>query len=148
MRDQGLVALFFLLLSVTEAKHFWRCELARTLKAAGLDTFGGRSVKDWVCLAYYESYYKTDVVGEPKPDGSRNYGIFQINSRLWCSTGSQEPNFGCKTDCSAFTDDDITDDIECAKKIASGTNGMNAWEKWKNHCRERVLCGWTRYCNL
>lgn len=41
MKILSFAALVFLLVSVSEAKKFQRCELARTLKKAGLDGYNG-----------------------------------------------------------------------------------------------------------
>lgn len=37
-----------------------------------------------VCLVESESSYRTDIVGPPNVDGSRDWGLFQINDRYWC----------------------------------------------------------------
>ncbi|XP_017289235.1 putative peroxisomal biogenesis factor 19 [Kryptolebias marmoratus] len=43
------------------------------------------------------------------------YGIFQLTDSHFCDSGYRWSRNKCNTDCSAFTDDDITDDIECIK---------------------------------
>ncbi|XP_077185473.1 lysozyme C-like [Paroedura picta] len=148
MKNRYTAALLFLLLSVTEAKRFRRCEVAEIMKKAQLEKYGGVSLADWVCLAYYESKFNSRAVGGPNPDKGRNYGIFQINSRWWCSRRRSKPDFGCKMYCRALVDDDITDDIECVKIIASNSNRMNAWASWKRHCKGKNLSRWTRNCKV
>ncbi|XP_077185476.1 lysozyme-like protein 1 [Paroedura picta] len=126
MKNRDTAALLFLLLSVTEAKWFERCELAKIMRKADLLDYGGRRISDWICLVFHESKFNSGVVGLT-PEGGRSFGLFQINSYWWCSRGRSEPNFGCKMYCRDLVDDDIRDDIECAKIIASTSVGLDAW---------------------
>ncbi|XP_061470330.1 uncharacterized protein LOC133379316 isoform X3 [Rhineura floridana] len=121
------LTLLCLLIAVNEARVFEKCELARTLKQKGMDGYRGISLANWICTAYYESRFNTAAVGPPNSDGSRDYGIFQINSRWWCDNGRRPTANGCKSSCSAFLRDDITNSIECAKRIVRDPQGMNAW---------------------
>ncbi|KAJ8338901.1 hypothetical protein SKAU_G00356870, partial [Synaphobranchus kaupii] len=89
---------FLLLVAAASAKTFSRCELARALKAAGMDGYRGVSLGDWVCLAKWESSYNTGATNH-NTDGSTDYGIFQINSRWWCDNGSRTAN-ACGIPCS------------------------------------------------
>uniref|UniRef100_A0A8D0KKI5 Glycosyl hydrolases family 22 (GH22) domain-containing protein n=1 Tax=Salvator merianae TaxID=96440 RepID=A0A8D0KKI5_SALMN len=143
-----VLTLVCLLIAVTEAKVFERCELARTLKRLGLSGYRGHALGNWICLAYYESRYNTRAVGPPNWDGSRDYGIFQINSRWWCDNGRRPTANGCRKPCSAFINDNIADDVECAKRIVRDPQGLNAWVAWRNHCKGRNLSGWTRGCGV
>ncbi|KAM6985758.1 lysozyme C II-like [Aplochiton taeniatus] len=77
---------FLLLLAVASAKVYDRCELARILKASGMDGYRGNTLPNWVCLTKWESSYNTDAINH-NTDGSTDYGIFQINSRYWCNDG-------------------------------------------------------------
>lgn len=45
------------------------------------------------------------------------YGIFQLSDRVMCQSGSAPSLNLCQTDCQAFLDDDIADDIACAEEI-------------------------------
>ncbi|KAL8164157.1 UNVERIFIED_CONTAM: hypothetical protein K2H54_046921 [Gekko kuhli] len=148
MKVQALTALLFLLIAANEAKTMERCELAKTLKSHGMDGFKGYKLGDWVCMAQHESSYNTKAVGPPNKDGSRDYGIFQINSRYWCTDGKHPSKNVCKKPCSSFTNDDIKDDIVCAKTIVQGSQGMDAWVGWKNHCKGKDLSQYTRGCKL
>lgn len=54
----------------------------------------------------YESRYRYDAVGY-NTDGSRDYGIYQINSRYWCGWGTEKyqacweiNTYGCGISCS------------------------------------------------
>ncbi|XP_034972602.1 lysozyme C, milk isozyme-like [Zootoca vivipara] len=143
-----VLTLFCLLISVKEGKVFEKCELAALLKQHGLDQYHGISLADWICTAYHESKYESSAVGPPNTDGSQDYGVFQINSRYWCDNQQGETANGCRISCSAFTDDNITDDIECAKTVVRDPQGMDAWVAWKNHCKGKDLSEWTIGCSL
>nr|XP_056711996.1 lysozyme C, milk isozyme-like [Euleptes europaea] len=148
MKVQAFAALLFLLIAVNEAVVFEKCELARRLKNAGMSGYYGYSLGDWICMAYHESRFNTAAVGPPNSDGSRDYGIFQINSRWWCSNGQGRTANGCHTSCNNFLTNDISDDIECAKRVVRDPNRMNAWVAWRNNCKGRNLSHWTSGCQL
>ncbi|KAG8129729.1 hypothetical protein E2320_016450 [Naja naja] len=112
---------------INEAKVFTKCELASILKGKGMDGYHGYSLGNWICMAYHESRYNSRAVGPRNSDGSRDYGIFQINSRYWCKNNQGPTANGCNKPCSAFTNDDIKDDIECAKRIVRDPQKMGAW---------------------
>ncbi|KAM6474751.1 lysozyme C, milk isozyme-like isoform 4-T4 [Liasis olivaceus] len=143
-----VLTLLFLFLAASEAKVFTRCELASLLKRHGLDGYYGYKLGNWVCMAYHESRYNTQAGGWPNSDGSHDYGIFQINSRWWCNNKQGHTSNGCKKLCSAFTNDDITDDVDCGKRIVCDPNKMGAWVAWRNNCKGRDLSKWTRGCRL
>ncbi|XP_058025630.1 lysozyme C, milk isozyme-like [Ahaetulla prasina] len=143
-----VLTLLFLLIAANEAKVYSRCELASRLKQDGMDGYHGFSLDDWVCMAFHESSFDTRAVGRPNRNGSRDYGIFQINSRLWCNNNQGRTANSCNKFCNDFIDDDITDDITCIKRVVRDRNGMNAWIGWKNKCKGRNLSEWTRGCNL
>ncbi|XP_060108534.1 lysozyme C, milk isozyme-like isoform X2 [Heteronotia binoei] len=146
MKIQLLGVLLFVLIAVNEAKVFGKCDVVRMLRRGGMDGYHGYSLGNWVCMAYYESRFNSGAVGPPNSDGSRDYGIFQINSRWWCSNGKGKTANGCRKSCSSFTNDDISDDIECAKRIVRDPNKMNAWVAWRNNCKGRDLSKWTSGC--
>nr|XP_055060330.1 uncharacterized protein LOC129444022 [Misgurnus anguillicaudatus] len=54
-------------------------------------------------------------------------GIFQLNDRVACDSGSNQSLNICRMSCSDLTDDDITDDVGCLKtlitKISNTTTG-------------------------
>ncbi|KAM6474878.1 lysozyme C, milk isozyme-like [Liasis olivaceus] len=142
------LSLLFFFIAANEAKVFTKCELAALLKRHGLDGYYGYSLGNWVCMAYYESKYNSRAVGPKNSNGSRDYGIFQINSRWWCNNNQGTTANGCKKSCSAFTNDDITDDIACAKRIVRDPNKMDAWVAWRKYCKGKDLSEWTRGCKL
>ncbi|KAM6474752.1 lysozyme C, milk isozyme-like [Liasis olivaceus] len=141
-----VLTLLFSLIAANEAKVFTKCELASVLKRHGLDAYHGYGLGNWVGMAYHKSGYNTKAVGWPNWDGSRDYGIFQINSRWWCNNKQGRTANGCKKICGAFTDDDITEDNDCAKRIVQDPNKMGAWVAWRNNCKGRDLSQWTHDC--
>uniref|UniRef100_UPI00398F5004 lysozyme C, milk isozyme-like n=1 Tax=Pristiophorus japonicus TaxID=55135 RepID=UPI00398F5004 len=140
------------LLAVASPYVYEKCELARVLRNNGLDGFHGYSLANWVCLIQYESSYNTRAIGRNSRAGqivSSDYGIFQINSYWWCDDGqTQNSRNGCRRSCDDYINDNIADDIQCAKSVVSDPQGMNAWYGWKNNCKIRNLDNFLRECNL
>ncbi|XP_072938935.1 lysozyme-like [Epargyreus clarus] len=126
-----VVLLLFSVCFYSEAKHFSRCGLVRELRRQG---FPEDKMRNWVCLVEAESSRRTDVVGRPsKKDGSRAYGLYQINDRYWCSN-TNIPGKGCNVTCKALLTDDITAASTCAKKIFR-RQGFKAWTGWVVKCQ-------------
>ncbi|XP_051240835.1 BAG domain-containing protein Samui-like [Dicentrarchus labrax] len=44
------------------------------------------------------------------------YGLFQLSDSYFCNSGYRWSKNACGTSCDVFTDDDITDDVECFMK--------------------------------
>ncbi|KAJ8287337.1 hypothetical protein GJAV_G00050380 [Gymnothorax javanicus] len=128
------------------AKVFGRCELARTLKNAGMAGYRNVSLGDWVCLARWESSYNTSATNL-NTDKSIDYGIFQINSRWWCNDGGRTAN-GCKMNCTSLLKDDISDAITCAKRVVRDPNGINAWVAWRRHCKGQDVSEYIKDCGV
>ncbi|KAM3844091.1 lysozyme C, milk isozyme-like [Vipera latastei] len=143
-----VLALLFLFIVANEAKVYSKCQLASILKRNGLDGYYGYALGNWICMAYYESRYNSQAVGPRNLDGSRHYGIFQINSRWWCINYQGRTANGCNKPCRAFTNDDIADDIVCAKRIVRDPQRMDAWVAWKKYCKGKNLSKWTSGCRL
>ncbi|XP_053661911.1 lysozyme c-1 [Anopheles marshallii] len=118
--------------ALIEAKTFTKCDLAKALANNGI---AKTSLPDWICLVQNESAFRTSATNKNK-NGSTDYGIFQINNKFWCdsSYGAND----CKISCDSLLNDDITDDIKCAKLIFK-RHGFNAWYGWKNHCKGKTL---------
>uniref|UniRef100_A0A8C9KCF7 Glycosyl hydrolases family 22 (GH22) domain-containing protein n=2 Tax=Panthera tigris TaxID=9694 RepID=A0A8C9KCF7_PANTA len=112
----------------------------RKLKAEGMDGFHGYSLANWVCMAEHESNFNTQAFNGKNDNGSSDYGIFQINSKWWCKNNSSPSANACNTMCSRFLDDNISDDITCAKRVVKDPNGMSAWVAWVRHCRYLASC--------
>ncbi|XP_065368258.1 lysozyme 1-like [Calliphora vicina] len=101
-----------------------RCTLATDMYNLGVPK---DQLAVWTCLAKYESSYKKDLVGPVNENGSKDYGIFQINSKYWCkpSDGSTSYNL-CKVNCDDLLTDDITASVACARKVLE-RQGWKAW---------------------
>ncbi|CAI5662123.1 unnamed protein product [Oreochromis niloticus] len=55
-----------------------------------------------------------DETSSEDDDESKNlYGLFQLSDREFCDSGYCPSKNMCHASCTAFTDDDITDDIAC-----------------------------------
>ncbi|KAE8737425.1 Lysozyme [Frankliniella occidentalis] len=124
------------LLAPARAKVYERCELARELMHS--HDVPRDQLAVWVCIARHESEYNTTAVGHVNGDGSGDHGIFQISDLYWCS--HQGRGKACGMACSELLDDNIADDMQCAKRIhrehqgLSG-NGFNAWAVYAQHCK-------------
>ncbi|XP_045447626.1 lysozyme-like [Melitaea cinxia] len=116
-----------------EAKTFTRCELVQQLRSHG---FPEDKLRDWVCLVENESSRTTNKIGKVNKNGSRDYGLFQINDKYWCSNTST-PGKDCNVTCSDLLTDDISKAATCAKKVFK-RHGFNAWYGWKNHCKSNL----------
>lgn len=126
-------------LSAASAKVFTRCELARELVEK--HEIPRDQVATWVCIARYEAELNTSAVNR----GSGDHGLFQISHLYWCSPVGH----ACGVPCSALEDDDIEDDVVCARRIfrqhqrISG-DGFNAWAVYGYYCKknpERFIQG-------
>ena len=78
------------------AKRYEECELAIELVQHG---FAKSSLKDWICLIKSESSMDTRAMNPTNSDGSRDYGLFQINDRYWCQTSGTPSSNICGFDC-------------------------------------------------
>ncbi|XP_050668783.1 lysozyme-like [Leptidea sinapis] len=127
------IVLFFLIVVAaisTEAVTFTKCQLVHELRNHG---FPENKLRDWVCLIQNESGGTTSKVGRVNKNGSRDYGLFQINDKYWCSNTST-PGKDCNVTCAQVLTDDISKASACAKKIYK-RHGFNAWYGWRNHCQ-------------
>ncbi|CAB3235684.1 unnamed protein product [Arctia plantaginis] len=122
--------IFLCFISTSLAKTFSKCELVYELRRQG---FPEHLMKDLVCLIGESSSYRTHVIGGPDPDGSYNYGLFQINNFYWCSSGPYPGNI-CNVRCEDLRSDDITVASNCAKIILN-TRGLQAWVAWEKFCK-------------
>ncbi|CAH2316994.1 lysozyme C precursor [Pelobates cultripes] len=145
---KAFLSLILLALCVgIKAKVFTKCELASTLKKAGMDGYNGYSLANWMCLSYYESKYTTNALYDN--GWSRDYGIFQINSYWWCNDGKTSGAVSaCSINCSSLMDDNISDDITCAKRVVRDPNGMGAWVAWNNYCKNKDVSSFVSGCAL
>lgn len=77
------------------AKKFGKCDLARELVKNG---FSRASLPNWICLIKSESSYNTATIGGPNKNGSKDWGLFQINDGYWCKDGKRggDCNLNCR----------------------------------------------------
>ncbi|XP_017477855.1 PREDICTED: lysozyme-like isoform X3 [Rhagoletis zephyria] len=110
-------------------KEYMRCQLAREL----LEKYGINKtfLSNWICLIEHESNRNTKVV-KRNPNGSASYGLFQISSKDWCRV-SRKGGI-CDMKCEDFIDDNIADDVACAKTIFERV-GFKNWPGWQTSCR-------------
>ncbi|CAB3238779.1 unnamed protein product [Arctia plantaginis] len=78
-----------------EAKVLTRCGLVQELRR---QRFPSNQLPDWVCLIEAESSRNTGIVSQPNSNGSRDWGLFQINDKYWCST-TNLPGKDCNVRC-------------------------------------------------
>ncbi|KAK2502704.1 hypothetical protein MC885_008598, partial [Smutsia gigantea] len=135
----ALVTLTMLIAATVDAKLYERCELAVKMEEAGLNGFMGYGVGD----SHYESAFDTSFV-DHNPDGSNEYGIFQLNSAWWCDNGVTPTQNLCHMDCHDLLNGHILDKIMCAKHVVSTQNGMKAWNSWSRHCYDHDLSEWIK----
>lgn len=110
--------------------------------------FNDRSIMgDWVCLISNESGFKSDAIGSVNSNGSRDYGLFQINNYYWCTEPGFEEYNDCNMSCDAFKDDEIDMDCECANLVYA-RHGFDAWYGWLYHCEGTNTESWVSDCGL
>uniref|UniRef100_A0A8D2AT75 Lysozyme like 6 n=1 Tax=Sciurus vulgaris TaxID=55149 RepID=A0A8D2AT75_SCIVU len=142
-----LITVACCLLVVTQAALIRRCDLAKVLHEQDLDGFEGYSLSEWICLAFAESKFNISKVNE-NVDGSRDYGIFQINSHYWCNDYRSHSENYCHVDCEDLLEPNLLSSISCAKKMVSGARGMRNWLNWRLFCAGRPLSYWMTGCHL
>ncbi|XP_014705584.1 lysozyme C, milk isozyme [Equus asinus] len=148
MRSTLIISLLSCFFAVYEAKVFSKCELAHKLKAQEMDGFGGYSLANWVCMAEYESNFNTRAFNGKNANGSSDYGLFQLNNKWWCKDNKRSSSNACNIMCSKLLDDNIDDDISCAKRVVRDPKGMSAWKAWVKHCKDKDLSEYLASCNL
>uniref|UniRef100_A0A452SS98 Lactose synthase B protein n=1 Tax=Ursus americanus TaxID=9643 RepID=A0A452SS98_URSAM len=89
-----------------------------------------------ICTIFHTSGYDTQTI--VNNNGSTEYGLFQINNKFWCRDNQilQSRNI-CDISCDKFLDDDLTDDMICAKKILD-KEGIDYWLAHKPLCSEKL----------
>lgn len=122
-----------LAIPLATSKVYKRCELARELR--DVHEIPSEQLATWVCIIKHESNFNTSALNP----GSGDHGLFQISHMYWCAPVGH----ACGVDCSALEDDDIEDDVVCARRIfrqhqrISG-DGFNAWAVYPYYCKGDV----------
>uniref|UniRef100_A0A1I8QDH2 Glycosyl hydrolases family 22 (GH22) domain-containing protein n=1 Tax=Stomoxys calcitrans TaxID=35570 RepID=A0A1I8QDH2_STOCA len=122
------------LISCVWGKTYNRCSLAREMHAMGVPK---SELAQWTCVAKYESSFRTEAVGPTNANGSKDYGIFQINSKYWCKPNSGQSHNQCKVGCNELLSDNIRKSVTCARKIKA-QQGWGAWMAWRKHCNRAL----------
>ncbi|XP_021915816.1 lysozyme S-like, partial [Zootermopsis nevadensis] len=120
-------------------KVYERCELARELKE--IHNISEEQIPTWVCIAQHESDFNTSAVGHVNGDGSGDHGLFQISDLYWCSPPGR--GWVCGVSCADLEDDDIKDDVACARTIYRqhqrlNGDGFTAWAVYQPYCYGKV----------
>ncbi|XP_014474326.1 PREDICTED: lysozyme c-1-like [Dinoponera quadriceps] len=116
-----------------EGKILSQCDAVRELQRAKISR---SMMSNWICLMQSESGLDTSRMTGPKTASSYSFGILQINSLKWCTRG--RVGGLCNARCEDFMNDDIQDDIACAKKIYN-RDGFKAWDGWTKKCKNKPL---------
>ena len=133
MHFSALFLILIVLVWTTQAKVLTQCEAVQELQKGGVPrTF----ISNYVCLMENESGLDTRKITGPKTASSYSYGVFQINSAKWCARG--RVGGLCNKRCEDFADDNIQDDIICAKKIQE-KEGFKYWDGWMKKCKNKPL---------
>ncbi|KAJ8687067.1 hypothetical protein QAD02_022861 [Eretmocerus hayati] len=113
----------------TSARTFSQCEAMKELKISPVvdNTF----ISSYLCIMKGESNFDTKKLVGPGHKSSYSHGIFQISSDKWCNR--YRPGGICNKKCDDFLDDNIQDDIACAKIIVD-KEGFKHWKSWESKC--------------
>ncbi|CAL4124260.1 unnamed protein product, partial [Meganyctiphanes norvegica] len=111
--------------TLASAKIFEKCELADVLE--NRHNMNRDQIKNWVCIAEYESAFNTGDIHPLNWDGSKDYGLFHLSNKYWCKDEDENPDYKnvCNMPCSNLLDADLTDDLACIELVISDT------ESWK-----------------
>ncbi|KAK1341214.1 hypothetical protein QTO34_017617 [Cnephaeus nilssonii] len=123
-----------ILFPALQAKQFTKCELSQVLK--DMDGYGGVTLPEWICNIFHISGYDTQTIvitmARQNMDSSRsiiNFGAGTIRYSQGTSVTSPV--------IVKFLDDDLTDDMMCAKKILD-SEGIDYWLPHKPLCSEKL----------
>nr|AFM43653.1 c-type lysozyme [Mytilus galloprovincialis] len=113
-----------------------KCQVVQALRNQGVPD---SDLRDWLCLVKHESNFHYDAIGTNS--GSKDYGIFQINSKFNCGRPSgtstsicwRVNTYGCADSCTSLTNSDISNDAYCAVRIKK-CGGFSKWNGWKDYC--------------
>uniref|UniRef100_A0A8C0TSI4 Lactose synthase B protein n=1 Tax=Canis lupus familiaris TaxID=9615 RepID=A0A8C0TSI4_CANLF len=107
--------------------HHWIASSSRS---------GPRRREEGICTIFHTSGYDTQTI--VNNNGGTDYGLFQISNKFWCKDDQnlQSRNI-CDISCDKFLDDDLTDDMICAKKILD-KEGIDYWLAHKPLCSEKL----------
>ncbi|XP_026841034.1 lysozyme 1 [Drosophila persimilis] len=128
-----LLCFLLLVLALALAVRLKPCDLAGQLYILDVPK---SELPLWLCIAEFESRFNTHAVGQANADGSRDYGLFQISDRFWCSPPNQTEYYTfneCNVNCTRLLSDDITMAVQCARLIRR-QQGWTAWSVYGQFC--------------
>ncbi|XP_027700245.1 alpha-lactalbumin isoform X2 [Vombatus ursinus] len=122
-------------LPATQAIQYRKCELSQILREHGIDK--DIPLPELICTMFHISGFDTQT--EVNNNSNKEHGIFQISNNGWCAEKQEDvAKSVCGILCSKLLDDDITDDIVCAKKILQLPERLDYWKAHKTFCRENL----------
>uniref|UniRef100_A0A8D1M0I0 Alpha-lactalbumin n=1 Tax=Sus scrofa TaxID=9823 RepID=A0A8D1M0I0_PIG len=95
-----------ILFPAIQAKQFTKCELSQVLK--DMDGYGDITLPEWICTIFHISGYDTKTIVHD--NGSTEYGLFQINNKIWCRDNQIQSKNICGISCDS---DAWVDDLSC-----------------------------------
>ncbi|CAD7088803.1 unnamed protein product [Hermetia illucens] len=129
MKAIAVIALL-VLVACAQAKVYTRCEMARILyHDHGVKNL--TTLANWICLIEHESGFNDEAVGALNSNGTRDYGLFQINNQYWCK-GNVASSDSCKIACTALLGN-LDASWKCAQLVYK-EQGFKAWYGWLYHC--------------
>jgi len=116
-----------LLSSNVQAEILTETQTAKILTLAGIHE---RLVPVFVCIAKYESSFNTKALNTNNPNGTKDIGLFQINSESVKLCQMRETDLYNPVKNAA-----------CAHTImlAQGLNAWVAWRKNKRECNDAII---------
>ncbi|XP_034235752.1 lysozyme C-like [Thrips palmi] len=136
-----------LVVAACNAKVWDRCTLAKTLLHKY--KIPRWQLDSWMCIAFRESRYDSTHINTINTDGSKDYGLFQINNRWWCHNNeSPAPNQNlCNVPCDRVLKNmDAT--VKCIKTMYA--KSKNTWEPWITYpyCKKQDMTAFTKGCGV
>lgn len=96
MKIFAAILIIFAIATKIESKVYSKCEFAKKMRSSG---FSVESLPQWICLVKHESNFNSNAINKINPDGSWDWGIFQINDHYWCRRGYSGKD--CNIDCNS-----------------------------------------------
>ncbi|XP_062827728.1 lysozyme C, milk isozyme-like [Anolis carolinensis] len=146
MRMLAVVALLNLVLVASEAITLEPCALALELTFWRMSGYLGYTLADWLCIVHHVSDFS--IQPPLSKTAEKAYGIFGFSNKYWCSDGVQPSRNYCNISCEKFLDDDIQDDVLCARRVLTRNEGAQTWPQWAEKCRGKDLSSYLKDCKL
>lgn len=150
------VILYISIIPSINTKTYEKCELVRELiekyDFKDEDAVRASCTAEGTGFETNRISYYSDIDAHYNYDGKKSnnnnkyktsYGIFRISSEYWCS----ETGVGgiCNINCKDLIDDDISNDVDCLKKIVTDSYAWQAWPEGQSDCHWEELL---KLCNV